>query len=904
MSRVFRKASLFSAIASRPVFGRLLSSVAVQNQQRFSNLYRLINAYREHGHRRATLDPLGIQQIPEVPELNPELYGVRPDEVVTTEGLVDLPNQQASAPAGQILQHIEATYCRNIGAEFMHLQSAEERAWFARALEGDAPSKKPSPADRRNIHSMMVKSETFDHFMQVKFGSFKRYGLEGAESMIPAVNSIFTTSSQAGVENVVLCMPHRGRLNLLVTLLDYPARALFAKVKGLSHIPESFFGDDDVASHIALSVTKKFDRTRPLHVSMLHNPSHLEAINPVALGKTRAKQDGNNDPNGDRTVCVQLHGDAAFAGQGVVPESLLLANLPYYTTGGTVHMIVNNQIGYTTLPRFSRSSNYSSDVGKMIGTPVIHVNADAPEDVVHACSIATQYRNRFRKDVIIDLIGWRKYGHNEVDEPSFTQPLMYQNIRNRKSVVHHYTELLKQEGLLPEESLKKLSTSLQQHLESELKQVESWKPPADWHYVGKWKGFHQNFNALGKVDTGYKLDALRHIGDVSVTTPENFTVHPRLVRSHVEARKKMMATGQNLDWATAEALAFGSLLQEGYNMRISGQDVQRGTFSQRHGVFTDQKTEETFTPLNHIQPQQGKAQYCNSPLSEFAVMGYEYGYSWEDPNALCIWEAQFGDFFNGAQIIIDTFLSSGETKWLRSSGLVLLLPHGYDGAGPEHSSSRVERFLQLCADDNVGFSGSPNGAGSSVNMVVANPTTPANYFHLLRRQMKQSSRKPLVVIAPKTLLRHPAAVSALEEMGPGTSFQTVIGDTVAPAGVKKVVVCSGKVWYDLDKERRDKNRTDLALIRLEQLSPFPYEALLAALTPYAQAQQIIYFQEEHSNAGAYSFVAPRLAHVATQVNPAWNKIDYIGRGVSAPPATGIGMVHKKEVETIMKTLFA
>ncbi|KAF9163639.1 hypothetical protein DFQ26_002295 [Actinomortierella ambigua] len=881
------------------------------NRVENANLLRLVIAYRTHGHKIADLDPLGLTHNEAVVALEAERYALDdPSKVYNLNGILHVNESKHSAEAREeatletVLNHLRKSYSGKIAYEFTHIPDASERRWFAHQVE--SYQKPPiTPEDKRRMFELLSKSEVFDHFMGKKFAQVKRYGLEGAESMMVALDSLLQTASKNGVTQAVIGMPHRGRLNLLTDLLQYDPTALFSKVKGNSEFPAGLPATGDVLSHIANSPTIDYGATEPIKVSMLHNPSHLEAVNPVAMGKARAKQMdliATSSPDcqlGDKVMCVQLHGDAAFTGQGVVMESLGLSNLPHFSSGGSIHIVVNNQIGYTTPAQNARSSVYSSDIGKMINAPVIHVNGDHPEEVAHAVRLAFEYRNKFRKDVILDLIAYRRWGHNELDEPAFTQPLMYNNIRARKSVPKMYEEKLLSEQLLDKEEIEDFRRDYFEKLDDAFGEIEGFKPEAD-QLKGKWEGMILPTETVSRLNTGIDLDAMRAIGKASVTTPTGFEVHPRLAKFHVQSRLSKLKDGHKIDWATAEAIAFGSLLEEGFDVRICGQDVGRGTFSQRHAMLVDQKTERVHIPLNSLSESQGHLEVANSSLSELAVLGFEAGMSYETPKMLNIWEAQFGDFFNSAQVTIDTYVSSAETKWLRQSGLVMLLPHGYDGAGPEHSSCRIERWLQMTNDtyDMTDAEYKPN-----TNMHVVNPTTPAQYFHLLRRQMKRDFRKPLIVVGPKTLLRLPTAVSTLEEMGPDTTFEPVLGDAQTqdkPEAVEKVLFVSGKLYYDLVKERETQGATDkVAIVRVEELSPFPKQGLQEEIERYADAKEFTWIQEEPQNGGAFSFMEPRIR----QLLPEAKSLGYIGRGPSAAPATGIATVHRKESADILAKAF-
>ncbi|PHZ07394.1 2-oxoglutarate dehydrogenase, E1 component [Rhizopus microsporus ATCC 52813] len=881
------------------------------NRSQYGSLLRMVQAYRTHGHEGAQLDPLNIMKRKEVLALKPERYGLGKDDerynlagiLHTNDALQENTSGGEEADFKTILNHLQAVYCGKIAYEFMHIPSASERRWWYHAVE--SWQKPELTADqKKRIHELLVNSEVFDQFLGKKFPNVKRYGLEGAESMMVALDRLFELSALNGVQDVIIGMPHRGRLNLLCDLLNYPHAALFHKMKGFSELPEGTFASGDVISHLTNNPDLEY-HGKKVHVSLLHNPSHLEAINPVAMGKARAKQTdrlatADSSCNlGDRVMCIQIHGDAAFTGQGVVMESFGMSNLPHYSSGGSVHIVVNNQLGYTTPAQNARSSAYCSDIGKMINVPVVHVNGDYPEDVARALDVVFEYRNKFRKDIILDLMCYRRWGHNELDEPAFTQPLMYNNIRHRTSVPKLYEKKLLQESVLSGEN--EVEAVRQRHvemLEQGLQEAESYKPSSNYHLDGNWRGIeHIKEQPEEQVETGCDVELLKEIGKYSVTPPEGIKVHPRLQKYHIEQRLKKLSQGHSLDWATAEALAFGSLMKEGMDVRISGQDVGRGTFSQRHAMFVCQDTERAVVPLNHMENVKSHFEVANSPLSEFAVLGFEYGMSLESPKRLVLWEAQFGDFFNGAQIIIDTFLSSGEEKWLRQSGLVMLLPHGQDGAGPEHSSSRVERFLQMSNDP---FDVN-KAHRQAANWHIVNCTTPAQYFHVLRRQMLRQYRKPLVVISPKSLLKSPVAVSNLDEMGPGTRFQPVLGDNTIENTdqVKKVVFVSGKFYYDLVKERERRGMKDrVALIRIEELSPFPRNELKKEIEQYGHADEFVWCQEEPQNAGAYSFMAPRLS----QLIPKDKVIQYVGREPLSAPAVGISSVFKQQASKLLEDI--
>ena len=708
----------------------------------------LIRAYRTRGHLIAKLDPLELVTRREHPELKPKTYGFTKEDYgrpIFVGGALGL----EFGTLRQILDILKRTYAGPIGFEYMHISDPEQRAWIQERIEGMDKEVRFTPQGKRAILTKLIEAEGAERFLNVKYTGTKRFGLDGGESMVPALEQVIKRGGQLGVHEIVIGMPHRGRLNVLANVMAKPYRAIFNEFRGGSAQPDDVEGSGDVKYHLGASSDREFDENR-VHLSLTANPSHLESVDPVVLGKVRAKQDQMGDRERKEVLPLLLHGDAAFAGQGVVAECLGLSGLRGHRTGGSIHFIVNNQIGFTTAPRFSRSSPYPSDVAKMIDAPIFHVNGDDPEAVVHVTKIATEFRQRFGKPVVIDMFCYRRHGHNEADEPAFTQPLMYQRIAEHPGVVEIYADRLIEEGLFTKDEVEDLQARFRSYLEEEFAAGETYRPNrADW-LDGRWAGIGFAEEGARRGMTGVDLDLLRKVGRKLTSFPESFTPHKTIARI-MAARRKMIDEGKGIDWATAEALAFGTLLVEGFKVRLSGQDSERGTFSQRHSVLMDQATEKKYTPLKHLGKQQADFEVINTMLSEEAVLGFEYGYSLAEPNALVLWEAQFGDFANGAQVIIDQFISSGERKWLRMSGLVLLLPHGYEGQGPEHSSARLERYLQLCAED---------------NWQVVNCTTPANYFHVLRRQLHRQFRKPLVLMTPKSLLRHKKVVSSLDELGP------------------------------------------------------------------------------------------------------------------------------------------
>ncbi|PPQ78664.1 hypothetical protein CVT25_010552 [Psilocybe cyanescens] len=888
------------------------TDVQLANRARNSHLLRYVDSMRTHGHRAAHIDPLDLIHREEVAALFPERYGLNDDDKVYDVNGILWTKRVGEAGEGeelwsfrQIRKHLRKVYVGNIAYEYMHSPSKTERLWFSHLLESQSL---PSPEDtplvqmdankKKRIHELLARSEVFDHFLQLKFPNLKRYGLEGGESMLPALDSLFSAASLAGVHHVILAMPHRGRLNLLTDILQYSPAALFHKIKGGFEIPEDLGAEGDVLSHLVASPSLSYPgASDPIKVSLLPNPSHLEAVNSVAMGKTRAKQFSllKTSPDdcklGDRVMCVQLHGDASFTGQGVVMESLGLkeyANSDYLSS-----------IGYTTPASNARSSLYCSDVGKMINAPVLHVNGDHPEDVAKAMDIAFRYRNYFRKDIIVDLLVYRRW-HNELDLPSITSPLMYEKIAARKSVPQLYEQKLVTEEVLTLEDINTVRTSYKSKLEAELARMASYVPSASM-LEKQWAGivWPASVEAQHDPSTGVEKEKLEKIGKASVAVPEGFQIHPKLHR-HVKNRLQSVTTGKGIDFATAEALAFGSLLLEGTDVRISGQDVGRGTFSHRHAMLVNQQTEGVIVPLNDELKADGKLELANSSLSEMAVLGFEYGASWERPNLLPIWEAQFGDFFNGAQIVIDTFVSSSETKWLKQSAMVLMLPHGLDGAGPEHSSSRLERMLQL-TNDRYDVNSEPN----NINMHVAFPTTPAQYFHLLRRQICRNYRKPLIIAGPKGLLRLSAASSAIEDIEAGTHFKPVIADPLTDkTKTKKVVMLSGKVYYDLIKERQARELEDsVAFIRIEELAPFPFQQVEDILQQYPNVESYSWLQEEPRNQGAFSHVSGRIASVLRRMGKGNEELTYLGRKESALPAPGVGKLYQVQQRQVLEAPF-
>ncbi len=850
----------------------------------------LIRAYRIRGHLAADLDPLGMRAASTHPELDPKTYGFTDadmDRPIFIDNVLGL--QMASMR--QIVEIVKRTYCGTFALQYMHISDPEQAAWLKERIEGYGKEIAFTKEGRKAILNKMVEAEGFEKFLHVKYMGTKRFGLDGGESLIPAMEQIIKRGGALGVSDIVIGMPHRGRLNILANVMGKPYRAIFNEFQGGSFKPEDVDGSGDVKYHLGASSDREFDGNS-VHLSLTANPSHLEAVNPVVLGKVRAKQDQLNDTDRTKVMGILLHGDAAFAGQGVVAEGFGLSGLKGHKTGGTMHIVVNNQIGFTTAPHFSRSSPYPTDIALMVEAPIFHVNGDDPEAVVHAAKVATEFRQKFHKDVVIDIFCYRRFGHNEGDEPMFTNPIMYKKIKTHKTTLSLYTERLVKDGLIPEGEIEDMKAAFQAHLNDEFEAGKDYKPnKADW-LDGRWSHLDKNKEEYVRGETAIAPATLAEIGNALTHAPADIAVHKTVARL-LDHKKQMFDSGKGFDWATGEALAFGSLLTEGFPVRLSGQDATRGTFSQRHSGFVHQETEERFYPLNNIREGQSHYEVIDSMLSEYAVLGFEYGYSLAEPNALVLWEAQFGDFANGAQIMFDQFISSGESKWLRMSGLVTLLPHGFEGQGPEHSSARLERFLQMCGQD---------------NWIVANCTTPANYFHILRRQLHRTFRKPLILVTPKSLLRHKLAVSTAEDFTTGSSFHRVLWDDAqqgnsdtklaADDKIKRVVLCSGKVYYDLLEERDARGIDDVYLMRIEQYYPFPAHSLINELERFKGAE-IVWCQEEPKNQGAWTFIEPNIEWVLTRIGAKHTRPLYVGRATSASPATGLASQHKAQQEALV-----
>ena len=864
----------------------------------------MIRAYRARGHLHANLDPLGIAGKKEAfNELDPSNYGFT-EEDYDRPIFIDNYLGIESTTIREMVAILQRTYCSTLGVEFMHISDPAAKSWIQQRIEGPGKEIAFTENGKKAIFNKLVEAEGFEKFIDIRYTGTKRFGLDGGEALVPALEQIIKRGGQLGVEDIVFGMAHRGRLNILSQVMGKPHKAIFHEFKGGSYAPDDVEGSGDVKYHLGVSSDREFDGNN-VHLSLMPNPSHLEIVNPVVLGKARAKQDQTNEPNerGSRdrsnVLPLLLHGDAAFAGQGVVAECFGLSGLKGHRTGGSIHFVINNQIGFTTNPNWSRSSPYPTDVAKLIEAPIFHVNGDDPEAVVYAAKVAIEFRQQFGRPVVIDMFCYRRFGHNEGDEPSFTQPKMYKKIRSHRTTLELYAEKLISEGVLTQEAIDKAKGDWRTKLDADYEAGQAYKPnKADW-LDGEWSGLktadREDDTRRGK--TGVDVEELKRIGEAITKIPSDFNAH-KTIKRFMKNRAKMFETGKGFDWATGEALAFGTLCMEGHLVRLSGQDCERGTFSQRHTVLYDQETEGRYIPLNNIADDQAEYDVINSMLSEEAVLGYEYGYSMQEPNGLILWEAQFGDFANGAQVLFDQFISSAERKWLRMSGLVCLLPHGYEGQGPEHSSARLERFLQMCAED---------------NMQVANCTTPANYFHILRRQLRRDFRKPLILMTPKSLLRHKMCTSTIEEFSTDSSFHRVLWDDaqhdhteeklVADKDIRKVVLCSGKVYFDLYEARKKRGLDDIYLMRLEQLYPFPAKAAITELTRFKNAE-IVWCQEEPKNMGSWTFVEPYLEWALNHVGSTHTRPVYAGRPASAATATGLMSAHLAQLEAFVDDAFA
>jgi len=855
----------------------------------------MIRAYRIRGHLQADLDPLGLIKKENCPELLPETYGFTENDLDKKIFLDEVLGLKY-ATLREILEILNRTYCSNIGIEFMHMTDPEEKSWIQQRIEGKDKEIQFTERGRKAILNRLIEAEGFEKYLAKKYVGTKRFGLDGCESLIPAMEQIIKRGGALGCKEVKIGMPHRGRLNILTNVIQKPLKKIFKEFSGDPGIASGGVSGD-VKYHLGASANREFDNNL-VHVSLTANPSHLEAVNPVVLGQVRAKQDYHDDAERNKVIPILLHGDAAFAGQGIVAECFAMSGLTGHNIGGTIHIIVNNQIGFTTQPEFSRSSPYPSEVAKMVQAPIFHVNGDDPEAVTYCAKVATEYRQKFKRDVVLDIFCYRKYGHNEGDEPSFTQPLMYKKIKEHPSTLQKFADRLISEKILTKEEFEDEKNAYQKRLDEEFEASKSYiSNEHDW-FTGVWSKFTTELGHDRRGDTGIEIEKIKNLGKKLAHIPEGFNAHKTISRIY-DARSKMFETGKDFDWAMAETLAFASLVDEGYGVRLVGQDSVRGTFSQRHAAINDQVTGERYYPLKHISNEQGQVEIIDSLLSEMGVLGFEYGYSLTDPDTLVLWEAQFGDFANGAQVIFDQFISSGEKKWTRASGLVMLLPHGYEGQGPEHSSARLERYLQACAQENI---------------QVVNCTTPANYFHVLRRQIHRTFRKPLVVFTPKSLLRHKRCISEIEDFTKQNSFHRVLSDRAEYSAynliplakddeIEKVILCSGKVYFDLVDERENLKANKVQIVRIEQLYPFPVKTLARHISRFKNAKKFVWCQEEPYNMGAWNHVEPYINRTLEYIKANSTKVIYTGRTPSASPATGFLKKHlAQQLEIVNKAI--
>ena len=855
----------------------------------------LIRAYRIRGHLIANLDPLGMMERNYIHELHPQDHGFKKEDYNKKIFIGSYLNT-TSASINEILQKLRKVYCSNIGVEYMHISDPVEKIWFRERMEKEENQINFTSNGKKAIFNKIVQAEGFEKFLAKKYVGTKRFGLDGAESLIPALEQIIKRGGQLGVKEIKIGMPHRGRLNVLANVLQKSYKRIFNEFAGEISNLRKEDSTGDVKYHLGASSDREFDGNS-VHVSLTDNPSHLEAVNPIVLGQTRAKQFFHKDLKRKKVIPILIHGDAAFAGQGIVAECFAMSGLKGHNTGGTIHIIVNNQIGFTTSPRFARSSPYPSDLGKIVDAPILHCNGDDPEAVVHCAKIAIEFRQKFSKDVVIDMICYRRFGHNEGDEPSFTQPLMYKKIRSHPSTLKIYGEKLIIEKTISKSDFENQIISFRSLLDEQFKTAKDIKPKLDW-FEGTWSRYQPKKGKDRRGATGVDIDKIIKISEKINKVSEKINIH-KTIQKILTNRHKCILDKKNIDWASAESLAFATLLDEGYPVRLVGQDSGRGTFSQRHSVLRNQEDNARFIPLNNISKKQKNFEVVDSLLSELAVLGFEYGYSLVEPETLTMWEAQFGDFANGAQVIIDQFISSGERKWSRASGLVLLLPHGYEGQGPEHSSARLERFLQLCGQE---------------NLQVMNCTTPANYFHALRRQIHRDFRKPLVIMTPKSLLRHKICVSNLDDFSKKNSFHRILEDHAfekkngfleleKSKNINKVIMCSGKIYFDLLEAREKYKRRDVVLLRIEQLYPFPAKSLVKSIKPYAKNAEFIWCQEEPKNMGAWSHVRDYIQWTLDFIKANNKNVSYIGRAPAASPATGYAKRHLAQQKEILEKVF-
>ena len=855
----------------------------------------LIRAYRIRGHLIANLDPLGMMERKYLEDLHPSDHGFKKEDY-NKKIYVGAYMNNGYANINEILSFFRKIYCSTIGAEYMHISDPVEKIWFRERIEKKENQLQFTNSGKKAILNKLIQAEGFEKFLAIKFVGTKRFGIDGGEALIPALEQIIKRGGQLGVKELKIGQPHRGRLNILANVLQKSYKRMFNEFAG-EYASYSADSTGDVKYHLGASSNREFDGNL-IHISLADNPSHLEAINPVVLGQTRAKQFFHKDSKRQKVVPILIHGDAAFAGQGVVAECFAMSGLPGHNTGGTIHIIVNNQIGFTTNPRFARSSPYPSDLAKMVDAPILHVNGDDPEAVVHCARVAMDFRQKFNRDVVIDMICYRRFGHNEGDEPSFTQPIMYTKIKKHPTSLNIYADKLIKAGVIDKEEFNSMKMKFKNLLEEQFKTAKEYKPKLEW-YEGVWSRYKPERGKDRRGATGVSLDKIKKIGEKITSIPKEFNAHST-IKKIFDNKKKMFLTGKGFDWATAEQLAFGTLLDEGYPVRLCGQDSGRGTFSQRHSVLRDQTDNSYYTPLNNISKNQKRYEVIDSLLSEMAVLGFEYGYALSEPTTLVVWEAQFGDFVNGAQIIIDQFITSGERKWARANGLVMLLPHGYEGQGPEHSSARLERFLQLCAQENI---------------QVMNCTTPANYFHALRRQIHRDFRKPLIIMTPKSLLRNKKCVSSIEDFTSKNTFHRVLNDHAdfkkydliqlqEDKKIKKVIMCSGKIYFDLIAAREKIKNNKVFIIRIEQLYPFPVKTLAKELKRFKKNSKFYWCQEEPQNMGAWNSARNYIQWSLDYIKASNREVDYIGRKPAASPATGYLKKHLAQQKEIIEKVFS
>ena len=845
---------------------------------------RLIRAYRINGHLIANLDPLNITKKDYHPELDYKSYGLKDvdlDRDIFIDGSLGLEKTSLK----NIIKILKETYSASIGVEFLHMQSPEQKQWIQERIEDVRNKTFFTKEGKKAIYQRLLQSELFEQYLDKKFLGTKRYGIEGGESMIPGIEQIVKQSCILGVENIFFGTAHRGRLTLLTTVLGMPYRDILSKFQGNLNDPNEVLGSGDVKYHLGVSSDREFE-DKKIHLSLAPNPSHLEAVDPVVIGRVRAKQTQLKDKLTEKVFGLLIHGDAALAGQGVVAETFAMSQLRGFRTGGTIHFVINNQIGFTTMPHYGRSAPYCTEIAKMVQAPIFHVNGDNPEAVVHVCRLAAEFRNKFKEDVVVDMFCYRRSGHNEADEPLFTQPLMYKAIKKHPTTLKIYEKKLIEENIINSDHASTLKIDFKNFLDKEFNTAKTFKPnKADW-LEGSWKGLTTASLGARKGETSVSKNNLLEIAKLIHKIPEDFNIHKRVGKIFND-RHNSVIEGRAIDWATAESLAFATLLDQGYGVRLSGQDSGRGTFSQRHAVLYDQINERRFVPLRHFKHKQGYFEIIDSFLSEYGVLGFEYGYSQADPKTLVIWEAQFGDFANNAQTIIDQFITTGERKWLRMSGITLLLPHGHEGQGPEHTSSRLERFLQMCAEDNI---------------QVANCTSPANYFHILRRQLVRSFRKPLILMTPKSTLRHKKNTSSIDDFINGSTFHRVLVNNITNEQEKKInrlIICSGKIYFELQDRIDELKKDNIFILRLEQIYPFPYDNFVNELKKFSNCE-IIWCQEEPKNMGAYGFVKRRIENLMREVKAKQEKLIYVGRRAAASPATGVYDRHLANQKNILR----